>query len=262
MEKQITTVTKPTLEPLTNSRETFYQTLTVSGLSEAINSNSHPIGEIQTIVTEGDVFVKALVYYILTDLLKFVNVGKTMSADQINQTVDFILKDYAFLKVEDFKLFTQKFKRGIYGKLYDRIDGQIILEALDIYVYERMEQAQHESDLKHEQNLKGRIEGVVNPEGQKKVIEALKTVVESVKPEIKELPKQETKKIVKSERDSFIQACFAEFDNLLKTNAIKIDGKDSRFIKYLDHPVDSVEYVILKLAEFDSLIKENKDLEL
>lgn len=214
-----------------------------------------------------------MVVLILTDIVQFVNVGKTMNPDQISRTADIIIKDYYYYKLEDFKLFSEQFIKGVYGKLFDRLDGTIILEALEIYDFERTEQAQHESDLKHEQNLQGRVNGVVNPEGQKKVIEALKTVVESVKPEAK--PEPEKKKPQQTEREKFIQSCLMEHYKvwLKKPYKPKIQPSkevgivinpdvSGRFILYKEQVVDEMEYVKLKLAEFDSLIKENKDLEL
>lgn len=81
--------------------------------------------------------VSALLNIILVDLVLFFEVGKTMGADQVKQTVGLILEDYKHLKPEDFKLCFNRFKKGHYGKLYDRLDGQIILDVLMRYDNER-----------------------------------------------------------------------------------------------------------------------------
>lgn len=74
---------------------------------------------------------------ILVDLVLFFEVGKTMGADQVKQTIQLILEDYKHLKPEDFKLCFNRLKKGYYGKLYDRLDGQIILDCLAKFDAER-----------------------------------------------------------------------------------------------------------------------------
>lgn len=77
--------------------------------------------------------LNALLYFIVNDLVNFFNVGKTMNASQIQQTVALIRETYPYLTIEDFKICFTNAKKGLYGKLYDRIDGQIILDWLDRY---------------------------------------------------------------------------------------------------------------------------------
>ena len=77
--------------------------------------------------------LNALLYFIVNYLVNFFNVGKTMNASQIQQTVALIRETYPYLMIEDFKICFNDAKKGLYGKLYDRIDGQIILDWLDRY---------------------------------------------------------------------------------------------------------------------------------
>ncbi len=73
----------------------------------------------------------------VSDVTQFVNVGKTMNAAQVTETVGLIVKHYTHLKPEDFKLCFEGIKTGKYGQLYDRFDGQIILHCLNVYDQER-----------------------------------------------------------------------------------------------------------------------------
>lgn len=75
----------------------------------------------------------ALLNVIIIDLVQFFSLGKNMSDAQIKSTVQLIIMDYAHLKPEDFKLCFNKAKRGEYGKVYDRLDGQVILMWLEEY---------------------------------------------------------------------------------------------------------------------------------
>ncbi len=60
-----------------------------------------------------------------------------MGAEQVKQTVELIIEDYKHLKPEDFKACFNNAKKGHYGKLFDRLDGQIIMQWLCEYDNER-----------------------------------------------------------------------------------------------------------------------------
>lgn len=87
----------------------------------------------------GDEYVKALISYAIVDLVEFFNVGKSMSEAQVVQTVNLILETYILYKPEDFALCFKKAKMGAFGKVYDRIDGAVILEWLAAYDQGRTE---------------------------------------------------------------------------------------------------------------------------
>lgn len=65
-----------------------------------------------------------------------------MGAVQMAQTADLIIDEYFFLKPDDFKLCFSNAKKGIYGKVYDRIDGQVIFEWLNAYNRDRALEAE------------------------------------------------------------------------------------------------------------------------
>lgn len=75
---------------------------------------------------------------ILNDVIDFFNVGKTMGAVQVAGAADLIIDEFYFLKPDDFKLCFNRAKKGYYGKVYDRIDGQVIFEWLNQYTNDRM----------------------------------------------------------------------------------------------------------------------------
>ena len=68
----------------------------------------------------------------------FFNVGKMINDTQAAQTADLIIDEYYFLKPDDFKLCFTRAKKGYYGKVFDRIDGQVIFEWLNQYTNDRM----------------------------------------------------------------------------------------------------------------------------
>lgn len=87
----------------------------------------------------GEAFTCAFLVKIVTEVVNYFNIGKSMSPGQIAQTVIFIMDDYYYLKPDDFKLCFSKAMKGNYGRLYDRLDGQIILDWIAQYTAERLE---------------------------------------------------------------------------------------------------------------------------
>ena len=81
--------------------------------------------------------VKAFLSLILNDLANFFNIGKNMNAYQIEQTIQIIWEEYYDFAFADFRRCFNKAKKGFYGKIYDRLDGNIILEWLREYSQER-----------------------------------------------------------------------------------------------------------------------------
>lgn len=118
----------------------------------------------------GDVHTKAILTLFIIDAIKFFNVGKSMSDEQVAQTIILIQDDYWMLKPEDFKLCFDNAKKGKYGKVYDRIDGQVILEWLHNYLLARLDFSEqrsiriaqernagmHQERLQHDQDKKDR----------------------------------------------------------------------------------------------------------
>lgn len=179
---------------------------------------------------------------IITDVSLFLNVGKNMSDVQIGQTADMIIKDYNFLKVEDFKLCFNNAKKGIYGKQYDRLDGQIIFEWLDIYVNDRATEAERLSFEKHKEDQKIK-NNEVNPEGQRKVLEAMKGALDHI--DVKEVKK--IKRV--SERDPRLTIFFSEYEKLPKIKEI--------YVQYKGKNLSQTEYIDVRIEEYNKEIKED-----
>lgn len=75
--------------------------------------------------------VHALLIVWITDLCNWFNVGKNMNADQIKQLSKMVYKRCYWMTIQEFKVFFDMAKSNKFGKLYDRIDGAIIIEWLD-----------------------------------------------------------------------------------------------------------------------------------
>lgn len=209
-------------------------------------SKTPAIGGLPRLINNGELFVKAFMVDIISDLVLFLNVGKTMNEGQISITADMLIKQYNYFKPEDFKILFDRIKIGYYGKQYDRVDGQTIFECAHQYDLERTEAAEQMSFESHT-NRKKSDPNLIHPEVANMYREALKlrqnrpsnvaTEIKVAEPgsghryeakwvdeaEIeKELAKKRQKpKIEKSPRDKFIQACFDEFYKKWNENPYK-----------------------------------------
>ena len=113
-------------------------------VDDALQSITPPLAVIRK--KYGEQSLQAILVIILTDLIKFFNVGKTIGQEQLVQTIRLIIEDFYYFNIEDFKLCFNNAKRGRYGKIYDRIDGNIIYEWLQKYSEERVQTAYPEID--------------------------------------------------------------------------------------------------------------------
>lgn len=95
--------------------------------------------------TYGYEFLQAYLEGWIVNLREFVNVGKKMTDMQTFETAMIILQDYKYLTIADINLLFKRAKSGYYGKLYDRLDGQIILDWFRSYDKERASAAVEDS---------------------------------------------------------------------------------------------------------------------
>jgi hypothetical protein len=90
---------------------------------------------------KGGKYPFALLVALISQFSEFFNVPEPMGEFQVNTTADIILETYHYLTVADFILFFRRAMAGKYGKVYNRLDGQVILEMLAKYDVERAEAA-------------------------------------------------------------------------------------------------------------------------
>lgn len=107
----------------------------VRSVSDVLKSDMPTVGDIYRMY--GDGVAASVIALEIESLVKFINVGKTMNAEQQLMTAKAIVVDYPTLTIADIKLFFQRLRKGEYGKMYDRIDGQIIIQSLGQYFSDR-----------------------------------------------------------------------------------------------------------------------------
>ena len=90
----------------------------------------------------GDEFMNAYVELWIIDFCDFVNIGKGMKPAQIYQTASLILEEFYYFNLAEINLVFKRAKKGFYGEIFDRLDGQIILKWFREYNKERCAKAE------------------------------------------------------------------------------------------------------------------------
>lgn len=93
----------------------------------------------------GHDYIQAYVEMWIVNLRMFFNVGKAMTDEQTYMTAELIVDSFYNLNIADINLVFKNAKLGKYGKIYDRLDGNIILEWFQRYFDERCEAAAERS---------------------------------------------------------------------------------------------------------------------
>ena len=108
-----------------------------------LESKAPTIAEIRS--SFGHDYIQAYVEMWIVNLRMFFNVGKAMTDEQTYMTAELIVDSFYNLNIADINLVFKNAKLGKYGKIYDRLDGNIILEWFQRYFDERCEAAAERS---------------------------------------------------------------------------------------------------------------------
>lgn len=148
--------------------------------------------------------VKILVTLIVRTTNYF-NVSKPMTEEQTIETAYLLLDTYPAETVEDFILMFSNGKKGKYGELFNRFDGQIIFQWMSEYLDQKAEHREkahraikfgsgEENFMKTTQYKAKQIEGSEVPQNTKSVIDALKKATDFQKNEFNEKDYSEFRK--------------------------------------------------------------------
>lgn len=182
----------------------------------------------------GETKVKALLTLLISETLDFYSISNSMSDSQIAMTVNLILDDFSAYKPDFFMWVFDNAKKGRYGKNYNRIDGQIIFEWLNVGDADYTEQIEHQRLNEHKRimfnNDDPEDKGVPMPEYVKETI--LNISKSKILPTV-EKPVNEQQKI--------INQYISDFNKIFD---VQDDGKGGKkFISFENKMIDVSEYI-------------------
>lgn len=134
----------------TPSQLMLYRNLpTNCSVSTMVAAQSPTIAKIKNSISLND--IRALLSIAICEVCDFFNISKNMNNAQIAITVDLIIENFWYLKLEEVKYcFHRAMMRE---RIYDRLDGNIIIGWLRDYDAERTEEAMRMSDQRASQEL-------------------------------------------------------------------------------------------------------------
>jgi hypothetical protein len=80
---------------------------------------------------EGRVKMIKVIFLMVADLCRSVNVVRNMNEDQMIEVATMLLEECGNFRIQDYMMFFTMVKRGQLGRIYDRLDIQVISEMLD-----------------------------------------------------------------------------------------------------------------------------------
>jgi len=116
----------------------------LNDLPSVLKSDLPSLGDITK--AQGFDFTQAYLDGWIINLREFLNIGKKMTDAQTHETAMLIIDTYPSLKISDINLIFKRVKLGKFGKIYDRLDGQLILSWFDVYFAERCDAAANMSE--------------------------------------------------------------------------------------------------------------------
>ena len=168
------TVQENQLAILKTSPQTYFSNLNPRCIEDVFASDVPAIGRI--VKLEGQIMARAALAYLIADMLEFFTVKDSMNDKQVAVTIDLIIEEYPYMKLDDFKLCFRNAMKMKYGELYNRIDGQLILLWLKKYNNERCMTAERESYNNHKalNSNDNHSDGYFYGEHREKLLEASK----------------------------------------------------------------------------------------
>lgn len=103
---------------------------------DVLTSNHPTIAEMVQRSKGNNAFVLSYISAAIVSYLDFIGRRQTMDDQQVAETAELILQEYAVLKFDDIALFIRLCKLSHFGKLYD-INGAVLLQWLQTYCQER-----------------------------------------------------------------------------------------------------------------------------
>ena len=131
------------------------------------NSGAYSLSALRRIHNEDSVIMMLVAW--ISNLQRFLNVSAKMDAAQMYETCRMILDDFWALNCADVNLVMSRAKRGFYGQLFGRIDGQIIYLWFAEYFEERCEACANREV--HVAGLHGSVINRLSDETKAKILE-------------------------------------------------------------------------------------------
>lgn len=121
----------------------YFNSLQPKTVNDVFSSFSPSISEIGKIFGEAIVNANMVIWF--NSFVSFFSTNGTMNDSQIAMTISLIREEYPHYKPDDLKLFFKMAMKGMFEKVYGRVDGEVIMRWLQEYDKIRDKAAQDNS---------------------------------------------------------------------------------------------------------------------
>jgi len=171
---------------------------------------------------EGVESVKRLLTNAIDQLQTYFSLERIMTPYQIEMSVEIIEENFYYFSPEDFRKCFRGAMSGKYGKIYNRLDGAVIMEWLRAYDIERTEIIVQEQMQKQKDEAKEIMSTESFNSAMQKIMDDLSTKYSRKEPEAWE-----------SKLTPFEKQVISEFDKLRGLNRFAVyQGKEMDFDTY------------------------------
>lgn len=214
-------------------------------IAEVLNS---PFGSLSKIVREhGEQICRALLVKLVIDVTKFFNYNRTINEQQCTQTVSLALECFPDYTIEDFIRCFKNMKMGKYGKFYEGMDGNKILECLEQYGVDKANEI-YEFRRKESNEYK-----LASNEIGEALLPVLKKVVEKLDAKEKIKAPSVPKVRERTENEKRFDKWIEQFETIYSQRPIKPGGsKAIKFIKRYGKIMDINTFLNYKLEQFNN----------
>ena len=184
-------------------------------------------------IISGEATALSVLVLFIADLVLYYNVGKSMNPGQIETTARLILQEYKNYRPEHLKICFDRIKLGRYGKIYDRIDGGVIMDFIKEFDLEMEQEIMMERENESQRNK-----------------ELMKTPFSSALTGLKidvgiNIREEESKPVIaKDPREEKIQGWMRDFDKIHRDHGL---DTSIRMIIVEDKKMDVTTYLKYRL---------------
>lgn len=137
---------------------------------------------------DNEVLCLSLVTGYLIGLNEFLNVQRKMNEGQMRETARLIIQEFYFMHLGDIKLAFDRIKTGVFGNLYEGIDGMKIIMAIRDYETDRLEAGERRSYNRVQEKK------MAEREGLPMAVEVAEKLAEVIKPKVVAEPVKEVQR--------------------------------------------------------------------
>lgn len=144
---------------------------------EAVEGEVYELSQIRSLAERRREDEEALaddLEWLLLDTVKYFDVPKSAILEYARGLAEDIMMDYPHFTIEDVAVCFQKAKDGVYGEIYNRLDGQIVKRWLREYSDNRTEVVERKNASRHMALKAGNNEGRIKAEDPRKLMEEAK----------------------------------------------------------------------------------------